>query len=566
MPKGDCIDNLLPKDDIFKTSEEGNAAVVVVTSYGMMRTRHGPAAQREYRKQKLMRTKGKNASAAAQAAEDDFYVLDQDWPESLADKFIRLVCDESHEIGNAQTQQWTALAWLRTKYKSLMTATPFAPSEDAFEGQLRLMQSNDAWGAANLARLGVDSTFDPWSVSEDHVAAELRFTAQSVRENIINDTELSDADKGNRFRSIMKRLVIRRTAGSRIPFGTGKTIGEDIPPVKYTTARCTLTNDEHDEYNRILNKMSDREYMKTLREKDKSMWTPAFRRMMLVCDSLKFEHMLDLKLGRLKTLRNEGKVTALQLLKHCLDKQGMRPSFELPDANDPKAILMEHARGSPKLRFLLFIAAELVVLKQEKMTVWCALPSTQQWIESVLQEAGVKAKSYRADMAAKEKEELQRQFNDTEDIEVLILPYRGASCGLNLQKMCRNMCMFDPAPNTELGQQAVGRHHRVGQTKVVRCIRLYLQGGWDEKQGDAQVKRSLVSLMTQLSSKMLDDGDGENVSIIMILSAMDNTNWGHRNPSQTWSSTMACSRTRTIRISALLRSLFRSTSTFWLFA
>jgi hypothetical protein len=310
----------------------------------------------------------------------------------------------------------------------------------------------------------------------------------------------------------MKKLVIKRTTASKIPFDNGKVIGEDIPPVQYTTARCMLTKTENAEYKRLVKATLDRDFMKTMKDTDRLMWTPVFRRMMLVCASLKFEHMLDLTLGRLREMRNAEQVDAYNLLRHCLKKQGSQSRFQLPEPHDTENILELHARGSPKMRFLMFVTAELVVLKQEKMTVWCALPSTQQWIQSVLAAAGIKAKVYRADMPLREKEELQQQFNETDDIEVLVLPFKGASCGLNLQTSCRNMVFFDPAPNMEIHEQAVGRHKRVGQLRPMRCIRLYLKGGWDEDQARTQANRSLVSLMTQLSGTMFEEGDEEDVS------------------------------------------------------
>ena len=502
---------------IFDDTNEDNASVIVISSYGMLRARHGPMKQKDWRKQKLMREDGMNASAANERAEEQQHVHDPNWAGSLADKFGRLICDESHEIGNADTQQWIALSWLNTKYRTLMTATPLAPSEASFAGQLQLMQRRAAWSPDHLERLGVTRNFDPWDVDEDDPAALLRFTSRSIMEHIINNATLSKVDKGNRFRAIMKRLVIKRTVGSEVPFGSGRKIGQDIPPVQYITARCTFTDQEQKDYERMLKNTLDRDAMKALKDNDRSMWTPSFRRMMLLCASLKFEHMLDLTLAALKEMRNNDEVTAYQLLRHRAQKQERQgqAAFVLPAAEDGQQIVWEHARGSPKLRYLMFIVAELVVLKQEKLTVWCTLPSTQQWIESVLKEAGVRARSYRADMPMKEKTALQDSFNDSDDIEVLILPFKGASCGLNLQKSCRNMVFFDPAPNSELHQQAVGRHQRVGQTKTMRCIRLFVSGGWDEQQNRHQAEKSLVSLMTQLGSNMLQDD--ENVSIRLAI-------------------------------------------------
>lgn len=68
--------------------------------------------------------------------------------------------------------------------------------------------------------------------------------------------------------------------------------------------------------------------------------------------------------------------------KSMLEK-GVTPHFNVPKKTDVAAILAIMLSGSPKLRALIRILAELVVLKKKKIILWSSLPATQILIHRI---------------------------------------------------------------------------------------------------------------------------------------------------------------------------------------
>lgn len=88
---------------------------------------------------------------------------------------------------------------------------------------------------------------------------------------------------------------------------------------------------------------------------------------------------------KLKEFRNSRR-DALQILRDLRDsqkRQKIHPVLSLPDSNDPQAILHYHCTGAPKLRQLMALVAEIVVLMGEKVTIWINTPAQMQWLCSV---------------------------------------------------------------------------------------------------------------------------------------------------------------------------------------
>jgi E3 ubiquitin-protein ligase SHPRH len=58
------------------------------------------------------------------------------------------------------------------------------------------------------------------------------------------------------------------------------------------------------------------------------------------------------------------------------------------------------------------------------------------------------------------------QFNDaTFKVDCLVTSYRTCSVGVNLHKACTDVVLMEPAISANVSLQAIGRVHRIGQTK-----------------------------------------------------------------------------------------------------
>lgn len=90
-------------------------------------------------------------------------------------------------------------------------------------------------------------------------------------------------------------------------------------------------------------------------------------------------------------------MTILKDLFSAQKRAGVRSEdqISIPHPDEIQDILENLGQGSPKLRFLLLIIAELVILKQEKMLVFVTLLAQQTWLECVSQATlRSKAKGY----------------------------------------------------------------------------------------------------------------------------------------------------------------------------
>jgi hypothetical protein len=98
-------------------------------------------------------------------------------------------------------------------------------------------------------------------------------------------------------------------------------------------------------------------------------------------------YILDFKVNRLKAFRkaNGTAHTLLTAVRAGQELQGVPPNEQLdvPDERDVAAIVQAHCSGSPKLRRLLSLLAEIVVLERDKVIVWCNSPLQIEWLHAV---------------------------------------------------------------------------------------------------------------------------------------------------------------------------------------
>jgi hypothetical protein len=108
----------------------------------------------------------------------------------------------------------------------------------------------------------------------------------------------------------------------------------------------------------------------------------------LVTSWLDFERLAaSYKVKQLKGFRKKGgsAMTILEDLFSAQQKAGVctEDQISIPKQEDVQKILKLFANGSPKLRYLLLIIAELNILKKEKMIIFVTLPAQQTWLECV---------------------------------------------------------------------------------------------------------------------------------------------------------------------------------------
>lgn len=95
-------------------------------------------------------------------------------------------------------------------------------------------------------------------------------------------------------------------------------------------------------------------------------------------------------------------------------------------------------------------------------------------IEMVLQRIGLKTVSITAAKSPEERALAAAEFNNPNSVcQVLNTTYNTGGTGLNLHSCCNVVILMEPAPNFNLETQAIGRVHRIGQTRPQRAYRLF---------------------------------------------------------------------------------------------
>jgi hypothetical protein len=98
-------------------------------------------------------------------------------------------------------------------------------------------------------------------------------------------------------------------------------------------------------------------------------------------------YILDYKVNKLKEFhKNNGTAhTPLTAVRAGQILQGVPQDeqLDIPDEEDTTATVKAHCNVSPKLRRLLSLLAEIVVLEGDKVIVWCNSPLQMEWLHFV---------------------------------------------------------------------------------------------------------------------------------------------------------------------------------------
>jgi hypothetical protein len=106
---------------------------------------------------------------------------------------------------------------------------------------------------------------------------------------------------------------------------------------------------------------------------------------------ISFQWLAYYKVEEMKDFRNKGK-TAINILEdvrrgqkeHGIANELLLP---IPDSDDVQEIMTVLADGAPKLRMLLHLLSDIVVLEKEKVIVWVQFPAQMEWIRCVSPQA-----------------------------------------------------------------------------------------------------------------------------------------------------------------------------------
>ena len=141
-----------------------------------------------------------------------------------------------------------------------------------------------------------------------------------------------------------------------------------------------------------------------------------------------------------------------------------------------------------RLLFQLLQPKEGTHSSSHKILLFCQMTSMLNILEGVLQRRSISYARLDGSTSYEEREEALFSFNTDPNTAVFLLSTRAGGVGLNLQA-ADTVIFFDSDYNPQMDCQAIGRAHRLGQTKPVLVLRLVMAG---IEEGVASVEQEIL--------------------------------------------------------------------------
>ena len=137
-----------------------------------------------------------------------------------------------------------------------------------------------------------------------------------------------------------------------------------------------------------------------------------------------------------------------------------------------------------------FVCNDILAHPKAKSLIFCLWTKEIALLASALSDRGVSVLKFEGSMNRQRRETVLYNFNNT-NIQVLIIQINAGGVGLNLQAVQR-IYIVSPTWNPCAELQAIARAHRLGQTEVVTCYRLIMEGTIEERIITIQDKKMQV--------------------------------------------------------------------------
>ncbi|KAJ4326067.1 hypothetical protein N0V94_000229 [Neodidymelliopsis sp. IMI 364377] len=546
IPKTESKGRLTRSHRLFNGAEE-NSDTIVLTSYSTYTVRHGQWNWLVEEQKKTLRDDGyaKPTKSQAEKALLDagivYKSVHKGCPHQLSSLFERVILDEGHIIRHQSDDVGFAISSINGRYRHILSGTPTFDGIEEFAGIMRFLQDPELDKEQRLRDMGFtkkqlrDGTHekhgkitplesalywgDTYLLNDADPKAPLKFTAEAMNKYLFDKVYnqgvgYSTEQQGLRLSQVLKKVMIRRTQTSLL---NGTPIAKSLPSVQRQIYMCEFTKEEQEHYTYMMQDETTKLFKKGKDEKSVEWSTTAYRQWCLLASWLGFQYLLDYKASKFGEKRKKmNALTILQDVQKGQDRLKVPKDKQIPlkkgtKITDVQALLQFHCTGSPKLRQLLPILAEVVVLRKEKALLWVNNPAQAEWLEHVLTLCGIVVAQLRPDLTQREQDRILRDFNSAEGkIRVLICSYMVSCAGLNLQKQCRTSIEYEPPPNESVRTQELGRVRRRGQPSPwVRHITLLTKDTLNTKQDSEAILKNLPSLMTQLNMEVWGRADDD---------------------------------------------------------
>lgn len=455
------INHCLEKGDLLFDGSAANAHVVVLTTYQTLNQRHGPPAAKVWC-QKVHEMYYENMPSPP-----------ADFPGNISGCFHDVILDEAHSLRNPMSSQTRAVYWLGGSFHLLLSATLLYNSHDDMQGYMPLLFSTPSiWMNLDWSTLGVSHDDNIFQLPRDHAGSKLCCSTEAVEEYVLNKEVPNDVS-GDCLHLVLNHFMIRCNLSSRIPFDSPTPIGADIPPMERKIIRVEFSAPEDSMFSTLAATLRKGLFTHSPVDCNKFIYNMRKLRMLMLLSSWLGMHYIE------SSLEAQAISTVVMKLKTCQVAPFMVKAIEnmvlhffthsLLLANGCWTQCLEYLlRGSPKMRAMLPILHDQVIVHSEKAIVWVQFPAEQVYIAATLIEVNMDVKVFHAGLSVHECSVLIKQFTwDAASCSVLVCSYGVNAAGLNLQNMCQNIHLYSPRMSKSVVDQAIGRVSRLGQTQIV---------------------------------------------------------------------------------------------------
>ena len=329
---------------------------------------------------------------------------------------------------------------------------------------------------------------------------------------------------GDRLRSLLGHFLIQWTLSSHMPFNSPNSIGADIPSMQRESISCSFSDDEYQLYKELSSAYSKGLFTPSPVDPNRYIWNMRkLRKLVLFSSWLGFHYVersleavnIPIACARLKS----GKVASamVQAIQKgvILETSSLRKFFDKGSVDTSNRLtwtLEVMLRGSPKMRALLPIIRDQVLVYREKAIIWTQFPAEQVYLAATLQEIKIDAQVFHAALTSHERSVLVDQFTrDPLSCTVLICSYNVNAAGLNLQNLCRNVHLFSPAMSKSIVDQAIGRVCCIGQRRPVLVYEYNLESRFTSMLAMRNKLKSIPGLVAEMDPNEIQLGSDQDI-------------------------------------------------------
>ncbi|KAI4133547.1 MAG: hypothetical protein LQ341_006154, partial [Variospora aurantia] len=492
---------LTRRHPVFTSSAVPLGLTFIITTPHTLNARHGPKAQAYTMRRDSY---GKQHSL----------ILRDEWEFNLSGCFGRIIVDEATMYRNPDNLTSIALHWLNT-FVVALTATPFLNRQKDFTGLLKLIEPDPSiWRSEEtMTRLDWPKDKDPYVFKpEEHHpdVRKLQVNANEYGSYVIQYSDknyITAKEVARRTISVLAQCGIKRTYASRIPFSSGPSIGEHIPPVLARTLEVSFNVYEAKAYDRV--------YIPTVKRLAKYqdgqiIWNMGvFRKLVLITTWLGFEHVEQyMPAARTESLlRHRNTIKELLMICYRADAG----FWEDPSADDPHLHLRLLCNGGPKIRALVKLISDVCIKQQKKLAVWCTFPAQIVIVTHTFRLLGIDAEGIHGGTSLPERTRIINDFQQSDTkCQGLVISYAVGKFGINLQFKCHHCCLLDSPGSLPIGNQCICRFRRTGQQRAVIVTSLYVQNSFQSRQQVLNIKKRIPGALTELNSRLVGGGNGDD--------------------------------------------------------